>query len=81
MVLLSSFTERSQQLGQSSAAAVKASIALCLSGARGTSRDRSLGSLPSEPGEVVEQILLEARPGCVGGLGTASTVLPKADYA
>ena len=80
-MLLSSFTERSQQPGQSSGAAVKASIAPFLSEARGTIRDRSPGSLPSDTGEVMEQILLAARPGCVGGLGTASTGLPKADYA
>lgn len=76
-MLLSSFTERSRQPGQSSVAAVKAGIASSLSEARGTIRDRSLGSFPSDPGEVMEQILLAARPRCVGGLGTASTGLRK----
>lgn len=61
-MLLSSFTERSRQPGQSSAAAVKASVASSLSEVRGTIRDRSLGSFPPDPREVMEQTPLAARP-------------------
>lgn len=43
--------------------------------------DSSPGSLPSHPREVMEQTLRVARPRHVGGVGTASAGLPKADYA